>query len=106
MSTHPDEPLTASNLSQTESTPAQTIATVSNSFVCITELKGVTSEIAAALHAVGIDNCTQLLAASGRPEGRAEVAAALGIDAETMLALVNRADLARIHGLTRAHVDL
>jgi hypothetical protein len=74
--------------------------------ICISELKGVTAEIAAALRAIGINNNAQLLAASGRPEERADLAMTLGIDAGTLLELANRADLVRIHGLTQVHVDL
>jgi hypothetical protein len=74
--------------------------------ICISELKGVTAEIAAALRAIGINNSAQLLAASGRPEERADLAMTLGMDAGTLLELANRADLVRIHGLTRADLDL
>jgi hypothetical protein len=71
----------------------------------VSELKGVTAEIASALHALGIEDTTQLLAATGQPMARVKLAGCLGIDASVVLELANCADLARIHGLTVANMD-
>lgn len=73
--------------------------------ISISELKGVTAEIASALHALDIRDTDQLLAAAGEPMARAKLATSLGIDAKVVLELANRADLARIHGLTVADMD-
>jgi hypothetical protein len=70
------------------------------------ELKGVTAELATALHAMGIVDIAQLLAAAGQYAVRAELAATLEIDDGTLLEFVNRADLMRIPGLTGDYIDL
>lgn len=72
----------------------------------VSELKGVTTEIVTALHALGIDDAAQLLAATGEPTSRAKVAATIGIDEYEMLELANCADLSRIDGLTMENVEL
>ena len=72
----------------------------------VSELKGVTMELATALHALGINDADQLLAATGRPVARAELAKTLGVEAGTMLELANRADLMRICGLSEVCTDL
>jgi hypothetical protein len=72
----------------------------------VSELKGVTAEIASALYALGIYDTAQLLAATGQPIARAKLAEALGIDANAVLELAKHADLTRIHGLTVADIDL
>jgi hypothetical protein len=69
-------------------------------------IEGVTNEMASALHALGIHDTAQLLAATGRPTARAKLAESLGIDDNILLELANRADLTRIHGLTVDYVDL
>lgn len=74
--------------------------------IAVQELKGVTEEIASALHALGIQNTTQLLAATETPAARAKLAAALGVDAGIALELANRADLLRIRGLTMTYAEL
>jgi len=74
--------------------------------VCVSELTGVTTEIATALYALGIIQADQLLAASGGPADRAELALTLGIDATSLLEIANRAELTRIEGLTTPYLEL
>ena len=70
----------------------------------VSELEGVTAEIAAALLAHGIQTTTQLLAATGRPLARVRLAEILGLDLNVLFEVTKRADLLRIDGLTVADV--
>lgn len=72
----------------------------------VTELYGVTPEIASALKAAGLTDSDKLLAAVAQPKDRAELAKELGIDARALLELGNRADLARIKGIGPVYSDL
>lgn len=72
----------------------------------VSELKGVSHELAAALHALGLGNTAQLLAAIGHPAARAELAAALGVQCGLLVGLANRADLLRIPGLDEVDADI
>lgn len=69
-------------------------------------IEGVSKELTSALHALGIHDTAQLLTATGLPTARAKLAESLGIDANRMLEIANRADLTRIHGLTTDYVNL
>jgi hypothetical protein len=72
----------------------------------VSELKGITAEIATVLHVIGIQDSAQFLAAVGQPRMRVELAATLGVDVSVVLELANRADLMRIHGLSGGYVDM
>lgn len=72
----------------------------------VNELKGVSPELASALHALGLGRVAQFLAAVGYPAARAELAVALNVDCEQLVRLANRADLLRISGLDEAAADL
>ena len=72
----------------------------------VTELYGVTPEIASALKSAGLTDSDKLLAAVAQPKDRTELAKKLGIDARALLELGNRADLARIKGIGRVYSDL
>lgn len=74
--------------------------------VCISELKGITPELIRALRSIGIDNTRQLLAATGQPAERSQIAALLQIEDAVLLELVNCADMTRIHGLSRVNIEL
>jgi hypothetical protein len=74
--------------------------------VGVCKLRGVTPEIVTVLHASGIYDAGQLLAATGQLHARAQLAARLNLDAETMLEFARCADLMRIPGLNAQHVDL
>ena len=72
----------------------------------VTELYGVTPEIASALKSAGLTDSDKLLAAVAQPKDRTELAKKLDIDARALLELGNRADLARIKGIGRVYSDL
>jgi hypothetical protein len=72
----------------------------------VNELKGVSHELAAALHALGLGGATQFLAAIGHPTARVGLAAALEVEYELLVRLANRADLLRIPGLDEVAADL
>lgn len=74
--------------------------------VRITQLEGMTPELAQALRAIGLNNSDKLLAAAAQPQGRAQLADRLGLDERAVLELANRADLARIKGIGRIYSDL
>lgn len=70
------------------------------------ELKGISSELADALKASGIDDSAKLLAATGQAADRKALAAKHGVEARQLLELANRADLARIKGIGAVYGDL
>ena len=72
----------------------------------ISELRGVTPQQAETLKAHGITNAGQLLDRAGTPQGRRELAEATGISSDSILEMVNRADLSRIHGIGRQYSHL
>lgn len=74
--------------------------------VKVHELKGVSTELAAALKAAGIDDSAKLLAAAGQAADRKALAAKHSVDARHLLELANRADLARIKGIGAVYSDL
>ncbi len=72
----------------------------------ISELEGITPELAAALKDAGVDKSDQLLSAAATPQQRAELAAKFDVDERALLELANRADLARIKGIGKIYSDL
>lgn len=72
----------------------------------VNELKGVSHELAAALHALGLGSTAQFLATMGQPAARAELAAALGVECDLLVRLANRANLLRIPGVDERAADL
>ena len=64
----------------------------------LTKLLGVAPTLRAALKRRRITTCGQLLRAAGRAEDRAKLAREAGLAPEALLALVRRADLARVNG--------
>ncbi len=72
----------------------------------ITELEGMTPELASALKNAGLDKSDKLLAAAATPQQRAELAAKFNVDERALLELVNRADLARVKGIGKVYSDL
>lgn len=69
-------------------------------------LEGATATIVAALKGKGIDYSDELLHAAAAPAQRKELAAACGCTAKAILELANRADLARIKGVSGVYSDL
>lgn len=74
--------------------------------VPVKDLRGSTPEIVDKLKAAGISNNEQLLAAASAPAQRKTLASSCGCDARTLLELANRADLARIKGVSGVYSDL
>jgi predicted flap endonuclease-1-like 5' DNA nuclease len=72
----------------------------------VKELKGATEAIAAKLKEKGITDNEKLLAAGGSPAQRKELAAHCGCDVRVVLELCNRADLARVKGVSGVYSDL
>ncbi len=65
----------------------------------LSKLRGVPNRLRVLLRRRRITNCEQLLRAAGKADLRHRLAADLGVDAELLLKLVQRADLARIKGI-------
>lgn len=65
----------------------------------VSKLRGVPQTARVRLKSLRITTCGQLLAAAATPASRERLAAATGIDADLLLQLVRRADLARINGV-------
>ncbi|SOD98361.1 DUF4332 domain-containing protein [Spirosoma fluviale] len=70
------------------------------------ELRGITDAVLNALKGQGISDSDSLLEATKSPSDRKALASASGVDANTILELANRADLARIKGIGRVYSDL
>lgn len=65
----------------------------------LTRLRGLTTPVRVALKRRRITTCEQLLRAAGPAANRARLAREVGIDPGALLALVRRADLARVDGV-------
>src|SRR4051794_16476856 len=65
----------------------------------VSKLRGLTLPVRAALKRRGIVTCGRLLRAAGGARDRARLAAEAGIDPDALLALVRRADVARVGGI-------
>jgi predicted flap endonuclease-1-like 5' DNA nuclease len=72
----------------------------------IKELRGATEAIVAKLKEKGITDNEKLLAAAAAPAQRKELALHCGCDTRVILELANRADLARIKGVSGVYSDL
>ncbi|MGD8207410.1 MAG: DUF4332 domain-containing protein [Thiohalocapsa sp.] len=72
----------------------------------IKDLKGMTDAIAETLKARQIADNEQLVEAAAAPAQRKELATACGCDPKEILELANRADLARVKGVSGVYSDL
>lgn len=72
----------------------------------VRDLQGATDAIVAKLKEKGIKDNDELLAAAAAPTQRKTLAARCGCDAKVILELCNRADLARIKGVSGVYSDL
>ncbi|MFD1144679.1 DUF4332 domain-containing protein [Larkinella insperata] len=72
----------------------------------VSELKGISDAVLNVFEAQGLTNSDALLAAAKTPAGRKQLASVAGVDASVILALANRADLARISGIGSVYSDL
>lgn len=74
--------------------------------VPVKDLRGSTPAIIEKLKELGISNNEQFLAAAAEPAQRKSLAGTCGCDARVILELANRADLARIKGVSGVYSDL
>jgi Domain of unknown function (DUF4332) len=65
----------------------------------VSKLRGLAPRVRAALKRHRVTTCGQLLRAAGGAQDRDRLARVAGIDPDALLALVRRADLARVDGL-------
>lgn len=72
----------------------------------VKDLRGATADLVQKLKEKGISTNEQLLAAAASPAQRKELAAFAGCDTRTILELANRADLARVKGISGVYSDL
>lgn len=72
----------------------------------VSEIKGMSSTIEAALKERGITNSEQLLEAAKGPKERKALAAGTGASERDILELANRADLSRVKGVAGVFSDL
>jgi predicted flap endonuclease-1-like 5' DNA nuclease len=72
----------------------------------VKELRGITDGVLNALAARDVTDNEALVAAAASPEQRRALAADCGCDARDLLELANRADLARVKGISGVYSDL
>jgi predicted flap endonuclease-1-like 5' DNA nuclease len=72
----------------------------------VKDLRGATEDIVAKLKEKGISDNETLLAAAAAPAQRKELAALCACSAKDILEIANRADLARIKGVSGVYSDL
>lgn len=72
----------------------------------VKDLKGISDDIVETLKRRDIVNNEQFVEATATPAQRKELAVACGCDAKTVLQLANRADLARVKGVSGVYGDL
>ena len=65
----------------------------------LARLRGLSPPLRAALRRRHVTTCGQLLAAAAHVEDRARLAREAGLDPDALLAIVRRADLARVEGV-------
>ena len=72
----------------------------------IIDIEGIGQHQAGNLEAIGISTQEQLLSAAATPAGRQDIAARAELTMEQVLNWANRADLARVSGITDEHADI
>ncbi|WP_028469669.1 DUF4332 domain-containing protein [Neptunomonas japonica] len=72
----------------------------------LTDIKGIDEASAEKLKAAGATTQESFLTACGEKKGRKEVANTTGIDEKEILGWLNRADLARVKGVSTVYADL
>jgi predicted flap endonuclease-1-like 5' DNA nuclease len=72
----------------------------------VKDLKGITDTLVEALKRQGVTDNEQLVAAAATPDLRSALASECGCPARTLLELANRADLARVKGVSGVYSDL
>ena len=74
--------------------------------IAITEIKGMSADMADKLKAKNIKDTEGLLAAAGKAADRRLLAKELGVEASQLLEYVNRADLVRLKGVGAQYSNL
>lgn len=72
----------------------------------VKELSGITDAVLSALSAKDINDNEALVAAAASPEQRKALAADCGCEPRELLELANRADLARVNGISGVYSNL
>jgi len=72
----------------------------------VSELAGITPELAKELKAAGLEDSADFLAAAAKPVDRKHLAEKFGVEPRAILELANRADLARVRGVGKIYSDL
>ena len=72
----------------------------------LSEIEGIGEAYSKKLEAAGIGSIESLLEEGSQPKGRKDLADKAEIDAKSILGWVNRADLARIKGISTQYADL
>jgi predicted flap endonuclease-1-like 5' DNA nuclease len=72
----------------------------------LTDIRGLSDAQAETLKDAGITTQEKLLELCGEKKSRKEIASSTGIDEKDLLEWLNRADLARIKGVSTAYADL
>ncbi len=72
----------------------------------VSELEGITPELAKALKTAGLEGSANFLAAAAKPAERKHLAEKFGVEPRAILELANRADLARVRGVGKVYSDL
>ena len=72
----------------------------------VTELEGITPELAKQLKEAGLENSADFLAAASTTTDRKHLAEKFGVETRAILELANRADLARVRGVGKVYSDL
>jgi len=70
------------------------------------KMRGMTADLYGKMKAKGLANTDKFLAAVTTPKERAELAQAIGVDADAVLELANRVDLARVKGIGEVFSNL
>ncbi len=72
----------------------------------LSEIQGIDDLYSAKLEALGINSLVKLLDACAGKKGRKEVAAKIEVSEKLLLKWINRADLARVKGISTHYADL
>ncbi|EOD79508.1 ferredoxin [Grimontia sp. AD028] len=72
----------------------------------LVDIEGIGETYAEKLEAIGISTIEQLLEKGAQPSGRKSIAEDSGISSKLVLKWLNRADLARVKGISTQYADL
>ncbi|WP_407334054.1 DUF4332 domain-containing protein [Enterovibrio sp. 27052020O] len=72
----------------------------------LVDIEGIGGTYAEKLEAIGVTTIEQLLEKGAQPSGRKSLAEDSGISGKLILKWINRADLARIKGISTQYADL